>query len=87
MPIIRKYAKQGHAVPSGVHSPRGPFPPEIFQSSPVVYDETHGDSLHEALDNVRLFRCKECGDVLYSDELLDHYCEEEYYDDYEDEEE
>jgi hypothetical protein len=77
MPIIRIHAKQGHAVPKGPHSPRGPFPSEIFQSSPVVYEgKLHGDSLHEALDDVRMFRCKDCGEILYSDELDEHSCEE-----------
>jgi hypothetical protein len=78
MPIIRKFAVQGHAVPKGYQAPRGPFPPELFQSSPVVYDETqHSDSLHEALDNVRMFFCKYCADVLYEDELEGHICSDE----------
>lgn len=78
MPIIRKYAVQGHAVPKGYQAPRGPFPPEIFQTSPVVYEEgTQADSLHEALDDVRMFFCKYCADVLYEDELESHECEEE----------
>jgi hypothetical protein len=76
MPIIRLFAKQGHAVPTGVHSPRGPFPPELYQSSPVVYDNYQGDSLHETFDDVSLYRCKECGEVLYEDELDEHECEE-----------
>ncbi len=78
MPVIRKFAVQGHDVPSGPYGAHGPFPPEIFQSSPVVYDDSiHGDSLHEALDDVRMFRCKECYDILYEDELEKHECEEE----------
>jgi hypothetical protein len=45
----------------------------------VVYDESeHGDSLHEALDDIRMFRCKDCYDILYEDELEEHECEEEY---------
>jgi hypothetical protein len=39
--------------------------------------EQHSDSLHEALDDVRMFRCKFCGDVLYEDELDFHECDEE----------
>lgn len=78
MPLIRKFAVQGHAVPQGQHSPRGPFPPELFMAAEVVYDESvHGDSLHEALDDIRMFRCKYCHDILYSYELEDHECEEE----------
>ena len=61
MPLIRKFAVQGHAIPSGAHSPRGPFPPEIFAQNPRAEDEyPHSDSLHEALDDVRMFRCRYC---------------------------
>jgi hypothetical protein len=77
MPIIRKFAIQGHEVPSGPYGAHGPFPQEILQHAPVVYDESYGDSLHEALDDVRMFRCKECYDILYEDELNEHICEEE----------
>jgi hypothetical protein len=78
VPIIRKFAIQGHEVPSGPHSPRGPFPPELFEAPELVYDESlHGDSLHEALDDVRMFRCKCCYDVLYEDELDKHECQED----------
>ena len=77
MGVIRKFAVQGHEVPSGPYGAHGPFPPEILQHSPVVYDESHGDSLHEAFDDVRLFRCKECYDILYEDELEQHVCDED----------
>ena len=77
MGLIRKFAVQGHAVPKGYQSPRGPFPPEIFQAPVKVHEEQHSDSLHEALDNVRMFFCRDCGDVLYEDELNAHKCEEE----------
>jgi hypothetical protein len=78
MPIIRKFAVQGHAVPSGYSSPRGPFPPEIFAQNPRAEDEfPHSDSLHEALDNIRMFRCKDCSDILYEDELHTHDCNQE----------
>jgi hypothetical protein len=77
LPLIRKFAKQGHAIPSGPHSPRGPFPPELFQAAEKAEEETvYGDSLHEALDDVRMFRCKDCHDILYLDELEYHECEE-----------
>lgn len=36
-----------------------------------------GDSLHEALDDVRIFRCKYCGEFLYEDHLSTHICEDE----------
>jgi acetyl-CoA carboxylase beta subunit len=65
-------------VPSGPYGAYGPFPPEILQQSSTVYEEEYGDSLHEAFDNVRMFRCKDCQEVLYEDELDSHDCEEEY---------
>ena len=77
MPIIRKFAVQGHPVPKGYQSPRGPFPPELYGQSRVVYDDQQSDSLHEALDNVRMFKCKKCEDIVYEDELSNHDCESE----------
>lgn len=76
MALIRKFAVQGHAVPKAVYRPHGPFSPEILAQTRVVYDDSHSDSLHEALDDVRMFRCRDCGDVLYEDELPIHECEE-----------
>lgn len=78
MPLIRKFAVQGHAVPNGYSRPRGPFPPEIFAQNPRAYDEDFkSDSLHEAFDDVRMFRCKYCTDILYEDELNAHDCNQE----------
>lgn len=77
MPLIRKFAVQGHAVPHGYQSPRGPFPAEIFAPNPRAYTSEVSDSLHEALDDVRMFKCKYCGEVLYEDELDTHDCEDE----------
>jgi hypothetical protein len=77
MGLIRKFAVQGHAVPNGYTSPRGPFPAEIFASNPRAYEENYPDSLHEALDDIRIFRCKYCGEILYEDQLDTHECESE----------
>jgi hypothetical protein len=78
MPVIRKFAVQGHAIPNGAYRAQGPFPSEIFAQNPRAQEEVaHSDSLHEALDDVRMFRCKECADVLYSYELDTHECEED----------
>lgn len=78
MPLIRKFAIQGHAVPNGYTSPLGPFPQEIFASNPRAEEHwDHGDSLHESLDDVRVFRCKDCGDILYQYELDSHECDEQ----------
>jgi hypothetical protein len=77
VPIIRKFAIQGHAVPSGPTSPRGPFPPEVLAQNPRAYEPQAADSLHVALDDVRMFQCKMCGEILYEDELNNHDCESE----------
>jgi hypothetical protein len=78
MPVIRKFAIQGHAVPNGYTSPRGPFPPEVLAQNPRAYETPqHSDSLHEALDDVRMFRCRECEEILYEDELNNHDCNQE----------
>jgi hypothetical protein len=77
MTIVRKFAVQGHAVPKGPYGAHGPFPLEILSQSRVVYEYDTSDSLHEALDDVRMFRCKDCADILYEDELDNHECEEE----------
>ena len=76
MPIIRKFAIQGHAVPSSVQTPRGPFPPEVLAQPQMTEDIEHGDSLHVGLDDVRFFRCKECEEILESHELNEHNCED-----------
>jgi hypothetical protein len=79
MPTVRIFARQGHATPSGPYRPHGPFPPEIFAQNPRAEDVIqHSDSLHESLDDVRLFRCRDCGGFLYEDEKDNHDCESEY---------
>jgi len=77
MGLVRKFAVQGHAVPEHAGRPVGPFPPEVLAQTRVVHHDEHSDSLHEAFDDIRMFRCRDCGDVLYEDELYIHECEEE----------
>jgi len=43
MTLIRKFAVQGHSVPSSAHSPRGPFPPEVLARPEMAVDEYHSD--------------------------------------------
>jgi len=76
VPLIRKFAIQGHSVPTVVHSPRGPFPPEVLAQPQMTESVEHGDSLHVGLDDVRFFRCKECEEILESQELEEHNCED-----------
>jgi hypothetical protein len=80
MPIIRKFAVQGHSVPKQAYGARGlegAIDPSVMRQSSVYHDAAHGDSLHESFDDVRLFRCKYCGTILYEAELSDHDCDEE----------
>jgi len=80
MPIIRKFAIQGHETPKHAYAPRGlegAIDPTVMRQSPINYGGEKGDSLHEALDDVRLFRCKDCGTILYEAELSDHDCDDE----------
>ena len=77
MGLIRTEAVQGHAVPNGYSRTLGPFPPEIFARNPRAEDSVWVDSLHETYDNVRMFRCRDCEDILYEDDDLSHFCEEE----------
>jgi hypothetical protein len=77
MPVIRKDAVQGHLVPHGYTRPLGPFPPEVLAQNPRSYTHNNLDSLHEALDDVRMFRCRDCGEILYGDETSSHLCEKE----------
>jgi hypothetical protein len=77
MPLIRTFARQGHAVPKGYQRPFGPFPPEVLAQPKVMYEDNHSDSLHEALDNVRMFRCKDCGEIINEYELESHDCDDE----------
>lgn len=76
MPIIRKFAVQGHEIPSVVHSPRGPFPPEVLEQPRMAHQEMHSDSLHVGLDDVRFFKCRDCDAILMQEELEDHECDE-----------
>jgi hypothetical protein len=75
MPIIRKFAVQGHEVPKGPYGAHGPFPPELYHAAHIEREDYDSDSLHEALDDVRFFRGRFCADVLYENELDSHDCE------------
>ena len=77
MKVIRRFAVQGHAVPLHAYSPVGPFPPEVLAEPEADYTEEYSDSLHVGLDDVRLFICRDCEEVLSVTELNNHICEEE----------
>lgn len=75
MPLIRKFAVQGHPVPKVIGA-QGPFPPELYYQPKGETDFDYGDSLHVGLDDVKFYKCKECHTVLESNELRDHICED-----------
>lgn len=86
MRIERIATKQGHAVPSAAHAPRGPFPPELFYAAPIVSDyEPQNDSGQPELPlgataqnnyrGTRLFECSDCGATLTEQETYAHDCE------------
>lgn len=77
MGLIRKFAVQAHAVPETVGRTLGPFPPEVLAQNRVERNDYDMDSMHEAFDDIRMFKCKVCREVLYEDELSIHECEEE----------
>ena len=71
---LRKFARQGHAIPNSNRGFSGPFPPELLENPKVEYPDMHTDSLHPALDNTRMFICRECQTVLEGTELELHDC-------------
>jgi hypothetical protein len=76
MPLIRKFAIQGHAIPAMAHSPRGPFPPEVLEQPRMAVEDYHSDSLHVGLDDVRFFKCRDCDEIMLEEQLDTHECDE-----------
>ena len=89
MRITRRVAtKQGHPIPSNSHSPRGPFPAEIFSEPEIITDYQSfdddipvGATAQNNFRSPRLFRCNNCSMVVFEHEMPNHWC-----DDVEDEE-
>lgn len=87
MRIERIITKQGHPVPDTAHAPRGPFPPELFETMPVVTDyvpqpdsgDTEipiGATAQNNFQAIKWFRCKLCTLTMNEHEVNDHDCEE-----------
>lgn len=82
MHIVRRQAKQTHAVPATAMAARGPFSPELFATSQVVVDDNDpSDDLSiyaNAQNNYQtppLYRCTLCGDIIAEPDLESHDCE------------
>jgi hypothetical protein len=83
MRIQRVVTKQGHAVPSSSHAPRGPFPPELFREPEMISDYTPidddvpiGGTAQNNFRAPKLFRCKSCSVLVLEYELDEHVCPE-----------
>ena len=85
MRVQRVATKQGHPVPTKATYAQGPFPPELFRSSPVVTDyvpqaDGGGEELPEegtAQNNYRpykWYRCRQCMEAVREDHLEAHTC-------------
>jgi hypothetical protein len=86
MRIERIATRQGHPVPETAHQPKGPFPPELFESPQVISDYVPqpdggtaipvGGTAQNNFTAVKWFRCRVCDDVLREQEVDDHNCED-----------
>ena len=84
MAIERIYTKQGHPIPQSSQSAKGPFPPEIFMRPEVIHDYARpGDEILEgatAQNQFRppkVFKCRNCEELVLEHEIPDHECPEE----------
>lgn len=81
MHIVRRQAKQTHAVPTTASAPRGPFSPELFATPEVVVDDndprTNLSVYENAQNNYRvptLYRCTFCTEILTESDIESHDC-------------
>jgi hypothetical protein len=88
MRVQRFAARQAHPIPLTAYSARGPFPQELFASSPVITDyqpqpDGGGEVIEEgatAQNNfqpTRWYRCTFCDDLVSEHHLEEHVCPEE----------
>lgn len=82
--ITRVFVKQGHPIPKTTGA-RGPFPPELYRSLPVVeeYQQISGNGGPEipvegtAQNNFRAykwFKCNRCQALVHEPDLNTHQC-------------
>lgn len=87
MRVERIATRQGHPVPATAHSPKGPFPPELFASGPIISDyvpqgDNGGDSIplgataQNNFSALNWFTCKVCDETIAEHEIPSHLCEE-----------
>lgn len=81
MRIERVVTKQGHPVPKSAHSPKGPFPSELFVEPKVITDYEsfdteipRGATAQNNFKSPRMFRCSYCTVVVLEHEMPNHTC-------------
>jgi hypothetical protein len=79
-------AEQAHYVPSVPHHPHGPFPPELYDREPIVYDYEpepdgggpvipEGGTAQNNFKPWKWYQCRYCLETVREDELGAHRCE------------
>lgn len=70
-------------MPKSAHSPKGPFPPELYQRPEMITDyepldqevPTGGTSQNNFTEP-RVFKCRFCDELMYEHKTADHVCED-----------
>ena len=77
----RVQTRQPHPVPDKKTAPRGPFPPELFFTTPICSDYEPqedrylpGATAQNDFKPDRLFRCRDCLMDVYESETPYHEC-------------
>jgi hypothetical protein len=85
MKVYREQAKQVHPVPKRVHSPRGPFPYELFSESAIVTDYVsamaedgselpEGGTAQNNFKRLEWLYCGLCYEKVRADRTATHVC-------------
>ena len=72
MHVIRRPARQAHAIPSTAGYPVGPFNPEVLAQPEIVVETP--ELKHEP-PRLKLYQCNYCGETVTEDEIDAHWCD------------
>ena len=75
MRIVNKKAFQAHPVPTHAYRARDPFDREVTKAPEPVQDDASGEFGDDLADELKLFTCKLCSEVLTYEETTYHDCE------------
>jgi len=87
MKITRVDAVQAHPIPTRAHAPRGPFPPELFRESEIIYDyepalnedgqnSPLGATAQNNFRDIKWLYCGTCYERVKESDTASHVCEE-----------